>query len=139
TYGATGDGVTIYVLDTGVRFSHNEFGGRATSGYDFVDNDPDASDCNGHGTHVAGTAAGSTYGVAKEAAIVGVRVLPCGGSWPWSAVIAGVEWVAASHVPQSVANMSLTGGIYTPADVAVQNSINAGVTYVLAAGNASAN
>lgn len=91
-----GSGVTAYVIDTGVNNSHVEFGGRSVSGYDFVDNDADASDCNGHGTHVAGTIGGSQYGVAKNVNIVGVRVLSCSGSGSTSGVIAGVDWVAAN-------------------------------------------
>jgi subtilisin family serine protease len=133
---ASGEGVTIYIIDTGVRITHNEFGGRASSGYDFVDNDANADDpCNGHGTHVAGTAAGATYGVAKDAEIVAVRVLPCSGSGPWDAVIAGVNWVTANHLSPAVANMSLGGSTYAPADAAVTNSIASGVQYSLSAGN----
>ena len=97
TYTNTGAGVTAYVLDTGIRLSHVEFGGRATSGWDFVDNDADASDCNGHGTHVAGTIGGATYGVAKAVALVAVRVLDCGGSGATSGVIAGIDFVTAQH------------------------------------------
>ncbi|HEX8321770.1 S8 family peptidase [Longimicrobium sp.] len=133
TYNYTGSGVRIYVIDTGVRFDHAEFGGRASGGYDAFGGN--ASDCNGHGTHVAGTAAGSTYGVAKGASVISVRVLDCGGSGAWSGVIAGVDWVTQNHVKPAVANMSLSGGINTSADQAVANSIAAGVTYAIAAGN----
>jgi subtilisin family serine protease len=136
TYGRTGAGVRIYVLDTGVRLSHQEFGGRATSGFDEVDGGP-ADDCNGHGTHVAGTAAGATYGVAKAATVVAVRVLGCDGSAPISTVIAGVDWVTADHDPgePAVANMSLTGRASAALDSAVRRSIADGVAYAVAAGN----
>ncbi|MDF4653042.1 S8 family serine peptidase, partial [Vibrio parahaemolyticus] len=101
-----GTGVTAYVIDTGVNNAHVEFSGRSVSGYDFVDNDADASDCNGHGTHVAGTTGGSLYGVAKHVNLVGVRVLSSTGSGSTSGVIAGVDWVAANASGPSVANMS---------------------------------
>ncbi|GIJ72590.1 S8 family peptidase [Virgisporangium ochraceum] len=135
TYPGTAAGVTAYVLDTGVRLSHGEFGGRARSGYDFIDNDADASDCQGHGTHVAGTVAGRTFGVAKQARIVSVRVLDCTGSGAYSAIIAGVDWVTRNAVKPAVANMSLGGGASPTLDAAVGNSIASGVTYALAAGN----
>jgi subtilisin family serine protease len=133
TYTPTGSGVRIYVIDTGIRYDHAEFGGRAVAGYDGYGGN--GSDCNGHGTHVAGTAAGSTYGVAKAATVISVRVLDCTGSGAWSTVIAGVDWVTANHVKPAVANMSLGGAGYTAADNAVANSIAAGVTYAIAAGN----
>ena len=141
TYTNNGAGVTAYVIDTGVRLTHTEFGGRATSGWDFVDNDGDASDCNGHGTHVAGTIGGSTYGVAKGVAIVAVRVLDCGGSGPTSVVIAGIDFVTAQHQAgqPAVANMSLGGGANLALDQALRNSIADGVSYAVAAGNANAN
>ncbi len=132
-YTATGSGVRIYVLDTGIRYDHAEFGGRAVAGYDAYGGT--GADCHGHGTHVAGTAAGSTYGVAKSATVVAVRVLDCNGSGTWSAVVAGVDWVTANHVKPAVANMSLGGGGNTTLDAAIGNSINAGVTYAVAAGN----
>ncbi len=134
-YPNTGANVTAYVLDTGVRLSHGEFAGRARSGYDFIDKDADASDCQGHGTHVAGTVAGKTYGVAKQARIVSVRVLDCNGSGSYSAIIAGVDWVTRNAVKPAVANMSLGGGTSVTLDTAVKNSIASGVTYALAAGN----
>jgi subtilisin family serine protease len=137
TYGATGSGVRVYVLDTGVLTAHNEFGGRASVGTDVVGDGGTGQDCNGHGTHVAGTIAGSTYGVAKAAQIVAVRVLECGGSAPWSVVIAGIDWVTANAVKPAVANMSLGGSFYAPANDAVAASIASGVVYVLAAGNSS--
>ncbi|WP_299004059.1 S8 family serine peptidase [uncultured Shewanella sp.] len=130
-----GNNVTAYVIDTGVNFSHNEFGGRATSGRDFIDNDNDANDCNGHGTHVAGTIAGSTYGVAKNANIVGVRVLGCNGSGSTSGVIGGVDWVADHASGSSVANMSLGGGQSTALNSAVASAVDSGIAFVVAAGN----
>ena len=140
TYNATGSGVTAYVIDTGIRFSHAQFGGRAVSGYDAVDGGS-ADDCNGHGTHVAGTIGGATYGVAKSVRLVGVRVLDCGGSGTNSGVIAGVDWVTGNHAAgqPAVANMSLGGGANSSLDNAVNNSINDGVTYAIAAGNSNAN
>ncbi len=140
TYNATGSGVTAYVIDTGVRLSHSEFGGRAVSGYDAVDGGS-ATDCNGHGTHVAGTIGGATYGVAKAVRLVAVRVLDCGGSGTNSGVIAGVDWVTGNHTAgqPAVANMSLGGGANSSLDTAVNNSINDGVTYAVAAGNSNAN
>jgi subtilisin family serine protease len=136
TYTATGSGVKAYVIDTGIRFSHTQFGGRATSGYDAVDGGS-ADDCNGHGTHVAGTIGGSTYGVAKSVSLVAVRVLNCAGSGTTSGVIAGVDWVTGNHGAgqPAVANMSLGGGASSALDTAVNNSINDGVSYAVAAGN----
>ncbi len=140
SYTRTGAGVTAYVIDTGVRLTHSQFGGRATSGYDFVNNDGDATDCNGHGTHVAGTIGGSTYGVAKGVSIVAVRVLDCGGSAPWSVIVSGIDWVTGQHHPGelAVANMSLGGSANLAVDQAVRNSIADGVAYALAAGNSNA-
>ncbi|MFC4496133.1 S8 family peptidase [Streptomyces ovatisporus] len=135
TYNTTASGVHIYVVDTGVRVSHSEFGGRASVGTDTVGDGQNGNDCNGHGTHVAGTAAGSTYGVAKAASVVGVRVLSCSGSGSVAGVIAGVDWVTANAVKPAVANMSLGGGASDTLDAAVRNSISSGVGYALAAGN----
>src|SRR5215218_4459214 len=105
-YQNTGSGVTAYIIDTGIRFAHTEFGGRATSGYDAVDGGT-ADDCNGHGTHVSGTVGGATYGIAKAVKLVAVRVLNCCGSGTWSGVIAGIDWVKAHRIKPAVANMSL--------------------------------
>ena len=140
TYTNTGAGVTAYVIDTGIRVSHSEFGGRARSGWDFVDDDAVANDCNGHGTHVAGTIGGATYGVAKGVELVAVRVLDCGGSGLWSEIIAGIDFVTAEHDAgePSVANMSLGGGANMAVDLAVRNSIADGVAYAVAAGNSNA-
>jgi subtilisin family serine protease len=135
TYSATGSGVTAYVIDTGIRFSHAEFGGRAVSGYDAIDGGS-ADDCNGHGTHVAGTIGSTTYGVAKSVSLVAVRVLDCGGSGSTSGVIAGIDWVTGNHTNgAAVANMSLGGSVSSALDAAVSRSIADGVTYAVAAGN----
>ncbi len=140
TYNATGSGVTAYIIDTGIRLSHTQFGGRAISGFDSVDGGS-ADDCNGHGTHVAGTVGSTTYGVAKGVRLVAVRVLNCQGSGTNSGVIAGVDWVTGNHAAgqPAVANMSLGGGANTSLDNAVNNSINDGVSYSVAAGNDSVN
>uniref|UniRef100_UPI004047E7C0 S8 family peptidase n=1 Tax=Shewanella baltica TaxID=62322 RepID=UPI004047E7C0 len=134
-----GSGVTAFVIDTGVLNTHNEFGGRASSGYDFIDNDYDATDCNGHGTHVAGTIGGSTYGVAKNINVVGVRVLNCSGSGSNSGVIAGINWVKNNASGPAVANMSLGGGASQATDDAVNAAVAAGITFVVAAGNDNSN
>jgi len=136
TYNATGAGVTAYVIDTGILFAHQEFGGRATSGVDEIDGGT-ADDCHGHGTHVAGTIGGSTYGVAKSVNLVAVRVLDCSGSGTWAGVVAGIDWVTQDHQAGqlAVANMSLGGGASSSVDTAVRNSIADGVVYAIAAGN----
>jgi subtilisin family serine protease len=136
---SAGTGVTAYVIDTGVRITHSQLTGRAVNGYDAVDGDTTAQDGNGHGTHVATTIAGSTYGVAKKAKIVAVRVLNNSGSGTTAGVIAGIDWVTKNHSGPSIANMSLGGGVSTTLDTAVRNSIASGVTYAVAAGNSNAN
>jgi subtilisin family serine protease len=133
TYAATGSGVSAYIIDTGIRTTHNDFGSRAKRGFDAFGGT--SEDCNGHGTHVAGTVGGTTYGVAKAVTLVAVRVLDCNGSGTWSGVIAGVDWVTGNAVRPAVANMSLGGGASTTVDDAVRRSIAAGVTYAVAAGN----
>lgn len=138
TYGATGAGVRAYIIDTGIRTTHTDFGGRATHGRDTVDNDNDATDCNGHGTHVAGTVGGTTHGVAKQVSLVAVRVLDCQGSGTTSGVIAGIDWVTANADRPATANMSLGGGASSALDTAVRNSIATGITYAVAAGNGDA-
>ncbi|MFC5001466.1 S8 family serine peptidase [Dactylosporangium cerinum] len=138
TYGPASN-VTAYIIDTGLRATHSEFGGRARSGYDFVDKDADSTDCQGHGTHVAGTVGGATYGVAKDVKLVGVRVLDCQGSGSYSQIIAGVDWVTKNAVKPAVANMSLGGSAGSTLDEAVKKSIASGVTYAVAGGNDSAN
>jgi subtilisin family serine protease len=139
TYPTTASGVHAYIIDTGILTTHAQFGGRATSGYDFVDGDSNATDCNGHGTHVAGTVGGSTYGVAKAVQLVGVRVLDCEGSGTTAGVIDGINWVTSNAVKPAVANMSLGGGTSSALDTAVGNSIAAGITYAIAGGNDNAN
>lgn len=139
SWNTSGQGVTAYIIDTGIRFTHSEFGGRARFGYDAVGGGQNGNDCHGHGTHVAGTVGGSTYGVAKDVDLVAVRVLGCDGSGALSGVIAGVDWVTADHSGPSVANMSLGAldlfGFNTSLDQAVRNSVASGVTYAVAAGN----
>lgn len=136
----TGQAVTAFVIDTGVMINHSDFGGRASNGYDFIDNDNVAQDCNGHGTHVAGTIAGTEYGVAKQANVVGVRVLGCNGSGTTAGVIAGVNWVAAQANGQpKVANMSLGGGASQALDDAVNAAVDRGILFVVAAGNSNNN
>jgi subtilisin family serine protease len=136
TYTATGSGVTAYIIDTGIRLTHAEFGGRAVHGYDAISAGL-TGDCNGHGTHVAGTVGGATYGVAKGVRLVAVRVLDCAGIGLNSWVIAGVDWVTGNHAAgqPAVANMSLGGGVSNALDTAVRNSIADGVSYAVAAGN----
>ena len=138
-YNATGAGVTVYIIDTGIRFDHTEFGGRASTGIDEVTAGGTAADCNGHGTHVSGTVGGTTYGVAKSVKLVAVRVLDCSGSGSYAGVVAGVDWVTAQKnanktVPMA-ANMSLGGGPSQALDDAIGRSTTAGVTYAVAAGN----
>lgn len=138
TYNTDGTGVTVYIIDTGIRFDHQEFSGRASSGYDFIDNDADASDCDGHGTHVAGTVGGTTVGVAKNVTLKAVRVLNCQGSGSYSGVIAGVDWVKNNHASPAVANMSLGGGASLALDQAIASAVASGVTFAVAAGNSNA-
>ncbi|MCY1045313.1 S8 family serine peptidase [Corallococcus sp. bb12-1] len=139
TYNVDGTGVHAYVIDTGIRLTHTEFTGRTGNGYDFIDNDSDPTDCHGHGTHVAGSVGGTTWGVAKKVTLHGVRVLDCTGYGNDAQVIGGIDWVAANHIKPAVANMSL-GDVGIPAiDDATERLIAAGVTTVVAAGNDSAN
>jgi subtilisin family serine protease len=135
--GSEGAGVHAYIIDTGILQTHAEFVGRMSNGFDAVTASGNASDCNGHGTHVAGTVGGATYGVADKVTLHPVRVLGCTGSGTTSGVIAGIDWVTANAVKPAVANMSLGGGISTALDNAVTNSIASGVTYAVAAGNES--
>lgn len=138
-YSNDGAGVTVYIIDTGINFGHTEFGGRAVKGIDEVTAGGTAADCNGHGTHVAGTVGGATYGIAKKANLVAVRVLNCAGSGTTSGVIAGIDWVTANRVLPAAANMSLGGGLSATLNQAVARSVAAGVTYAVAAGNSTAN
>jgi subtilisin family serine protease len=135
SYTNTGLGVRAYIVDTGIRLTHSQFVGRVSTGYDAVTAGGNANDCNGHGTHVAGTVGGTTHGVAKAASLIAVRVLDCAGSGTTAGVIAGVDWVANNHVKPAVANLSLGGGASTTLDAAVANAVTKGVTMVVAAGN----
>ena len=132
TYTSTGAGVRAYIIDTGIRPTHSQFGTRASTVYG-------GDDCNGHGTHVAGTIGGSTYGVAKGVLLRGVRVLNCSGSGTWSAIIAGMDWVRVNHIKPAVANMSLGGGFSSSVNTAANNLAAAGVFVAVAAGNSNAN
>jgi subtilisin family serine protease len=134
-YTRTGAGVRVYVIDTGILTTHTEFGTRASVGTDFVADGLNGQDCNGHGTHVAGTIAGTTYGVAKAAQVIAVRVFGCTGGAAFSTIIAAVDWITANAQKPAVTNMSLSGGVYTPLNQAVQASIASGVVYAVAAGN----
>ena len=139
-YNATGTGVKAYIIDTGIRATHTQFGGRVISGFTAINDGLGTNDGNGHGTHVAGTVGGSTYGVAKNVTLVAVRVLDSSGSGTNSGVISGVDFVTSDHQAgqPAVANMSLGGGLSSALDTAVTNSINDGVTYSIAAGNSNA-
>lgn len=137
TYSTDAADVTAYVIDTGVLTDHSTFGGRVSGGKDFIDNDDDATDENGHGTHVAGTVGGEEYGLAKGVQIVPVRVLDANGSGTTAQVVAGIDWVAATASGPSVANMSLGGGPDAALDAAVSGAIEKGVTFGVAAGNSS--
>jgi subtilisin family serine protease len=138
TDGTEGAGVHAYVIDTGILTSHSEFAGRIGNGYDAVTQGGSATDCNGHGTHVAGTVGGSTWGVADKVILHPVRVLDCIGSGSNSGVIAGVDWVRGNAIKPAVANMSLGGAANSTLDTAVQNAIASGVTFAVAAGNSTA-
>lgn len=137
TFNWTGSGVRVYVIDTGIRTAHTQFGGRASNVFDAFGGS--GADCNGHGTHVAGTVGGSTFGVAKSSLLRGVRVLNCSGSGSNSGVIAGVDWVRVNGIRPAVANMSLGGGASSALDTAVNNLHNSNVTIAVAAGNSNAN
>jgi subtilisin family serine protease len=136
-YSSTGAGVHAYIIDTGIRATHEEFTGRIAEGFTAVDDEEGTGDCNGHGTHVAGTVGGTTYGVAKDVILHPVRVLNCRGSGTTSGVIAGVDWVTENFEGPAVANMSLGGGVSPALDEAVSNAISAGVTFAIAAGNSN--
>ncbi len=139
TYNATGAGVRAYIVDTGILTTHSQFSGRTAAGYSAINDGRGTTDCNGHGTHVAGTVGGSTYGVAKAVTLVPVRVLDCAGSGTNSGVIAGMDWVAGNATRPAVANMSLGGGASQAVDDAVARMTSAGVTVAVAAGNENQN
>ncbi|HYR11259.1 MAG TPA: S8 family peptidase, partial [Longimicrobium sp.] len=136
-YTPTGAGVRAYIIDTGINTAHSNFGGRASIAWDGIGDG--STDCNGHGTHVAGTVGSATYGVAKGVTLIGVRVFGCGSSGSNSTIVAGINWVAANAIKPAVANMSLGGGADATMDAAVNGLINAGVIAVVAAGNENQN
>lgn len=137
TTAGNGAGVRAYVLDSGIDYGHSEFGGRASFGFDAVGDGLEGADCQGHGTHVAGTIAGSTYGVARKASLVSVRVLGCDGSGDWAGIIAGMDWIAKNAVKPAVVNESLGGG-KSPAVNAAADALHAtGVLQIVAAGNSA--
>ena len=131
--------VRAYIIDSGIRTGHTQFGSRLLSGYSAINDGRGTNDCNGHGTHVAGTVGGTTWGIAKQVRLVPVRVFGCSGGSANSTIIAGIDWVRANRVLPAVANMSLGGGASTATDNATNNLINSGVTVVVAAGNSNAN
>jgi len=134
-----GEGVDVYIIDTGVYPAHSDFGARVTWGFNSIDTNN--QDCNGHGTHVAGTVAGTLFGVAKQADIIAVKVLNCGGSGTTATVVAGVNWVATQHTARgkpSVSNMSLGGGYSAVSNAAVAAAVSVGAVFVVAAGNSNA-
>ena len=137
TVGPNGSGVHVYIIDTGILRTHVDFGGRAVFGFDAIQDGNGMTDCHGHGTHVAGTVGGSTFGVAKAVRLHAVRVLDCTGSGLTSQVIAGINWVTSNRIKPAVANMSLGGGFSQALNTAVANSIKAGVSYAIAAGNSN--
>jgi subtilisin family serine protease len=137
SWGSDGSGVTAYIIDTGINLTHNEFGGRAVTGVDEITSGGTATDCNGHGTHVAGTVGGTTYGVAKNVKLVAVRVLDCNGSGTSSGVIAGLDWVSANRRLPAVANLSLGGDFSQAINDAVERTVAAGVSVAVAAGNST--
>ena len=134
----TGAGVSVYILDTGIRSTHAEFGGRVVPAFNNIKGKNTTEDCHGHGTHVAGTVGGATYGIAQAVTLYAIRVLDCNGSGTWSGVIAGIDWVTANRRLPAVANMSLGGSFSQALNDAVANSIGSGITYALAAGNSAA-
>ncbi len=138
SYLQTGSGTTAYIVDTGILSTHQQFSGRVLSGYTAISDGNGTTDCNGHGTHVAGTVGGSTYGVAKNVSLVPIRILGCDGSGASSNVIAGLDWILKNGKKPAVVNMSLGGGASTSLDSAVENLFNNGYVMVVAAGNSNA-
>lgn len=137
SYLQTGSGTTAYIVDTGILSSHQQFSGRVLSGYTAISDGNGTTDCNGHGTHVAGTVGGSTYGVAKNVNLVPIRILGCDGSGASSNVIAGLDWILKNGKKPAVVNMSLGGDASTSLDSAVENLFNNGYVMVVAAGNSN--
>ncbi|MFV5363560.1 S8 family peptidase [Acinetobacter oleivorans] len=138
SYLQTGSGTTAYIVDTGILSTHQQFSGRVLSGYTAISDGNGTTDCNGHGTHVAGTVGGSTYGVAKNVSLVPIRILGCDGSGASSNVIAGLDWILKNGKKPGVVNMSLGGDANTSLDSAVENLFNNGYVMVVAAGNSNA-
>jgi subtilisin family serine protease len=140
-FSATGNGVTSYIVDTGVLATHTQFGARVTNGFTSIVDGNGTKDCHGHGTHVAGTVGGTTYGVAKNVSIVPVRVLACSGSGTTSGVIAGIDWMISHHVAgvPAVANLSIGGGFSSSMNSAIDRAVADGISMVVAAGNSNAN
>lgn len=137
SYSQTGIGTTVYIVDTGILSTHQEFSGRVLSGYTAISDGNGTTDCNGHGTHVAGTVGGTTYGVAKNVKLVPVRILGCDGSGASSNVIAGLDWILKNGSKPAVVNMSLGGAASSSLDSAVENLYNNGYVMVVAAGNSN--
>ncbi|WP_395292286.1 S8 family peptidase [Kitasatospora hibisci] len=134
----TASDVTVYVVDSGLRTTHTQFGGRASVGVDLVGDGRNGADCIGHGTHVAGTIGGKDYGVARGVKLVAVRVTPCNDSIPTSAIVSAADWITKYAVKPAVVNMSINGGVSAAEDKAIRNSIASGVTWVVSSGNSGA-
>ncbi len=134
---ATGKGVHVYILDTGIMSSHTDFAGRIGNGISTVPESDTTEDCNGHGSHVAGIVGGTYYGIAKEVTLHPVRVLNCRGAGATSDVIAGIDWVAKNHQSPAVANLSLGGPVSEALDTAIRNAIKSGVVFTIASGNSN--
>ena len=137
-YSATGAGVNVYIIDSGIRHTHTEFGGRVVPAYSVINDGNGADGCYWHGTHVAGIVGGTTYGVAKNVSLYSVRVTDCSGATTASNIIAGIDWVTANHRAPAVASLAVWTTASSAVTTAVQNSIASGVTYVVAAGNSAA-
>ncbi|GAA4840944.1 S8 family peptidase [Kitasatospora terrestris] len=134
----TASNVTVYLVDSGLRTTHSQFGGRASIGVDLVGDGRNGADCLGHGTHVAGTVGGKDYGVARGVKLVAVRVTPCNDSIPTSSIISAADWITKHAVKPAVVNMSINGGVSSAEDKAIRNSIASGVTWVVSSGNSNA-
>jgi hypothetical protein len=139
SYFGTGAGVKAYIIDTGIRATHVDFEGRVAPGFSAIDDRLGTTDCNGHGTHVAGTVGGKTWGMAKGVTLVPVRVLDCSGAGLVSEVIAGIDWMVANNTGPAVANLSLGGVVSLTLDAAVARAVSSGITVAVAAGNSSEN